>query len=91
MQQQLRPWRNAKQASEYLAEKGYKVAAGTLNKYRTLGGGPRYRKFGRVPLYGSPLATIDNRRWEEMKSLAPRLKPFDSRRVGPPAKLPDPF
>ena len=66
--QQPRPWRNAKQASEYFAAKGIKIAAGTFNKLRVTGGGPKFRKFGRVPLYDE--ADLDS--WAE-DSLTQRI------------------
>lgn len=34
-------------ASAYLTEKGYPTAEATLAKYRTLGGGPRFIRYGR--------------------------------------------
>jgi hypothetical protein len=40
------------EASEYLlGVHGVQVAPATLAKYATLGGGPRFCKFGRKPLY----------------------------------------
>jgi hypothetical protein len=38
-------------AADYLAEHGFKMAAATLNKYRCIGGGPKFDLFGRKPLY----------------------------------------
>jgi hypothetical protein len=38
------------QASEYLDEKGLRIAPRTLSKLRVIGGGPAYRKFGRKPI-----------------------------------------
>ena len=40
-----------KQASEYLRNRGLPVAVATLAKYVTVGGGPQYRKFGRMVRY----------------------------------------
>ena len=41
-----------KEASSYLtAEWGLSVAPTTLAKYASVGGGPRYQKFGRTPVY----------------------------------------
>jgi hypothetical protein len=34
-------------ASEYLTERGYPTAEATLAKYRTIGGGPKFLRFGR--------------------------------------------
>jgi hypothetical protein len=55
------------QASEYLAEKGLKIAPKTFGKLRVIGGGPRYRKFGRKPLY----APLDLDEWVEKKLSEP--------------------
>ena len=62
------PFRTAKEASAYLAEKGLKVAPNTLGKYRVIGGGPKFRKFGRVPVY----AQEDLDRWIDEKLTAPQ-------------------
>ena len=41
-----------KEASTYLEEQwGLSVAPTTLTKYATVGGGPAYAKFGRLPVY----------------------------------------
>jgi hypothetical protein len=40
-----------KEASAFLASRGYSVSTTTLDKYACLGGGPVYEKFGRRPLY----------------------------------------
>src|SRR5690348_11851498 len=47
----MRRLRTAKGASEYLKEKGLTIAESTLGKYRVIGCGPRFRKWGRQPLY----------------------------------------
>jgi hypothetical protein len=39
------------EASNFLGERGFRVAIGTLAKYATTGGGPNFIKFGRKPLY----------------------------------------
>ena len=39
------------EASNFLSERGYRVAITTLSKYVVVGGGPPYEKFGRKPLY----------------------------------------
>jgi hypothetical protein len=56
------------QASQYLGEKGLKIAPKTLGKLRVTGGGPAYRKFGRKPVY-EPLG-LDQ--WVDQKLGAPR-------------------
>jgi hypothetical protein len=38
-------------AAEALTEAGYRIARATLATLATRGGGPVYRRFGRVPLY----------------------------------------
>ena len=34
-----------------LTEEGYKISPATLSTLATIGGGPRFRKFGRYPIY----------------------------------------
>ena len=43
----LRRW----QAAKYLEARGIPISANTLAKKATNGGGPRFRKFDRFPLY----------------------------------------
>jgi hypothetical protein len=38
-------------ASAFLKDNGYPVAESTLAKYATIGGGPPFESFGRIPLY----------------------------------------
>ena len=53
-----RPRLRRAEAAEYLLEHhGLPVAAKTLAKYATVGGGPKFEKFGHVPLY--PTALLD--------------------------------
>lgn len=66
--------RTAKEASAYLVEKGLKIAETTLGKYRVLGGGPRFRKWGRVPLYEE--ADLDE--WAERRLGPPRRSTGDA-------------
>ncbi|MEQ8441478.1 MAG: DNA-binding protein [Alphaproteobacteria bacterium] len=40
-----------KEAAEFLADSGYPVAEATLAKFASVGGGPRFRRFGRFPIY----------------------------------------
>ena len=42
---------NRQEAAAFLGERGYRVAVASLNKWASIGGGPRFRKFGRRPLY----------------------------------------
>lgn len=44
-------WLRRKVTSAALAEKGYPVAEKTLASMVCRGGGPPFRKFGRIPLY----------------------------------------
>jgi hypothetical protein len=43
--------RDTRQAAAFLSERGYRVAAATLNKMRCVGGGPDFELFGRRPVY----------------------------------------
>jgi hypothetical protein len=56
-----------KGASAFLKEKGYRVAEATLAKLASLGGGPRYRKFGKRPIY-TPSDLLE---WAESRCSAP--------------------
>jgi hypothetical protein len=38
-------------ASDYLRARGFPVAPATLAKLASVGGGPEFQRFGRVPLY----------------------------------------
>lgn len=38
-------------AAAYIKSKGLPVSPGTLRKYATVGGGPKFRKFGRSVVY----------------------------------------
>jgi hypothetical protein len=59
-----------KAASEYLATNwGVCRAPGTLAKLATIGGGPAFRRLGRVPLY----STDDLDRWVASK-LSPPMR-----------------
>lgn len=56
------------EAAHFLTSRGFKVAVATLGKYATLGGGPRYSKFGRKPLY----TAADLLEWATSRTTAPR-------------------
>jgi hypothetical protein len=45
------PRLNRSEASEFLTKHGYRTATSTLGKMATIGGGPEFEKFGRLPLY----------------------------------------
>ena len=55
------------EAAAFLCERGYRVAVASLNKWASVGGGPRFRRFGRKPLY----APADLIAWAEAKTSAP--------------------
>lgn len=38
-------------AAEFLTSQGFPIAASTLAKFASVGGGPIFESFGRVPLY----------------------------------------
>jgi hypothetical protein len=42
---------DARAASAYLTERGFPLAEATLAKYRTVGGGPAFLRYGRRILY----------------------------------------
>jgi hypothetical protein len=56
-----------KEAATFLRDHGYPVAVASLNKWACVGGGPRFRKFGRRPLY-SP---ADLLAWAEARTSPP--------------------
>jgi hypothetical protein len=55
---------NRQEASDFLNELGYKTAVASLNKLASIGGGPKFRKFGRKPLY----APADLIAWAEART-----------------------
>jgi hypothetical protein len=58
---------NRQEAAAFLCERGYRVAVASLNKWASIGGGPRFRKFGRRPLY----APSDLIAWAEARTSPP--------------------
>ncbi|MFI0377039.1 MAG: hypothetical protein ACH255_11920 [Candidatus Thiodiazotropha sp.] len=52
-----------KEAAEYLNERGLTYSANTLQKFATIGGGPRYQIFGIRAVY--TITDLDN--WIESK------------------------
>ena len=55
MTTRIRPL-SRKEASEYLLEQhGIRRSPGTLAKLASVGGGPAFRKAGRIPIYDPPL------------------------------------
>jgi hypothetical protein len=58
---------NRQEASAFLGARGYRVAVASLNKWASIGGGPKFRKFGRRPLY----APSDLIAWAETRTSPP--------------------
>lgn len=44
----MKTYLTRKEASSYLMEKGLNRTPATLAKYATIGGGPKFRKFGKM-------------------------------------------
>ena len=73
-----------KAASDYLSKThGLDRAPGTLAKYAVIGGGPIFRRIGRVPLY----ATEDLDQWVGSKLSEPMRSTSDT--ASPKAEDPD--
>jgi hypothetical protein len=66
--QPIEPRLNSKEASAFLAALGYPTAPATLNKYVSVGGGPKYEKFGRQRKYTPSWL----RAWVASKTSAPQ-------------------
>jgi len=64
-----------REAAEYLAARGLRVAKNTLQKFATIGGGPAYRRFGGRVVYLS--SDLDN--WIAAKLSAPRHSSSDAK------------
>lgn len=62
------------EAAAYLTERGFPVAKNTLQKYATIGGGPKYYRFGNRALY-TPDALLQ---WAEQKLSNPRVSTTDT-------------
>ena len=62
-----------KDAAQYLTERGFKTAVATLAKLACVGGGPRFRSFGRKPLY----LPADLLAWAEERTSGPRRSTSD--------------
>lgn len=59
-----RPRLRRRDVPGYLAEKfGIEIAVSTLEKYATVGGGPKMQYVGRIPLY--PITALDE--WAESR------------------------
>jgi hypothetical protein len=69
------PRLSRREASAYLTSLGYRVAPASLAKYASIGGGPIYQTFGRIPLY----RPRDLRAWAEARCSAPRRSTSEPR------------
>jgi hypothetical protein len=65
MMDNQKPLRDRVAAAEFLKSFGYKIESATLAKFASIGGGPKYRKWGRRPLY----AEADLLAWAETRAL----------------------
>lgn len=64
---------NTREAAAFLIERGYKVAPATLNKLRSVGGGPEFQLFGRYPVYSED-ALLD---WARLRTTEPKQSTRD--------------
>ena len=64
---------NRRQAADYLTDQGFPIAATTLAKYASVGGGPVFESFGRRPLYRPD----DLMGWARERSTGPRRSTAD--------------
>lgn len=62
-----------REAAKFLTDRGYKVAAATLAKLASVGGGPIFESFGRRPLYRED----DLLRWAMDRTTGPRKSTSD--------------
>lgn len=62
------PYLSPREASDYLKGQGLFVAPRTLNKYRCVGGGPEFVKFGRAVRYSREALDA----WRDAKLSPPR-------------------
>jgi len=46
-----KPKRRRRDAAEWLTAQGYPIKTSTLERLATVGGGPPFTSFGRIPLY----------------------------------------
>ncbi len=59
---------NRREASEFLTERGFRIAPTTLAKLAVIGGGPSFVSFGRRPLYQA----ADLLAWAESRTSRPK-------------------
>ena len=62
-----------REASAFLCERGYPNAPSTLAKLASVGGGPVFQSFGRIPLYRED----DLLAWAQSRSTGPRRSTSD--------------
>jgi hypothetical protein len=61
-------------AAAFLTEHGYPLRPSTLAKLASVGGGPTFRSFGRVPIYTEE----DLLAWAEARTSKPRTSTSDA-------------
>ena len=66
-----------REAAQFLTDLGYITASSTLAKYASVGGGPRFRSWGRIPLYDEP----DLLEWAEGRLAAARRTTSEPRMI----------
>ena len=62
-------------AAAFLTERGYRTSPATLAKLASIGGGPKFRSFGRIPLYSEE----DLLAWAEARTSILRRSTSDPR------------
>lgn len=62
-----------REAAKFLTDEGYPVAPGTLAKLASIGGGPEFESFGRLPLYRPDNLLA----WAQSRSTGPRRSTSD--------------
>jgi hypothetical protein len=71
----VRRYYDTAEAAEYLTnERGVKTAPQSLNKYRSIGGGPIFQHFGRYPKYRADW--LDE--WADNRISAPKRSTSDA-------------
>ena len=61
------------EAAEFLTDAGFPIARTTLAKFATIGGGPRFKKFGSRPIY-LPTELLQ---WAQDRTTKPRNSTSD--------------
>lgn len=68
MYQEIERRLNRREASEFLTQRGFRIAPATLAKLAVIGGGPSFVSFGRRPLYEA----ADLLAWVESRTSRPK-------------------